>query len=396
MFFPPPCFLVPSSCRYNPEAQQRVIRMVEAQVDPMEPPKHKHKKVPRGPPSPPVPVLHSPPRKLTVADQQAWKVPPCVSNWKNARGYTIPLDKRLAADGRGLQEVTINNKFAMLSEALYIAERKATEDLRIRNQIRKKMAMREKEDKEQELRDMAMKARMERAGVAGGGLEGRVPDDDEEEYEEVEEHGERRDKDEGDLSPPVSQRAREGRGGEDDEGREGTGGRRSDRPSSRDWMGGGGGGVAQVPSGVNPAAAQGRRGVSNLPAWMTKGLAEKGLAQTQTQARGDEKGNRGSDDDDDDDRRHRARDRDTDRDAERDRDRDRSDRRRDDDDDDRRRARGGRGDSRDRDGRPDSRSRDRDRERDRSPGRARKVSNLPSWMTDVTAGEDISSGSGTS
>jgi hypothetical protein len=134
----------------------------------MEPPKHKHKKAPRGPPTPPVPVLHSPPRKLTVADSQAWKVPPCISNWKNARGYTIPLDKRLAADGRGLQEVTINNKFAMFSEALYITERKAAEDLRIRNQIRKKMALKEKEDRETELRDMALKARMERGG--GGGL----------------------------------------------------------------------------------------------------------------------------------------------------------------------------------------------------------------------------------
>ena len=141
--------------------------MVEAQVDPMEPPKHLIKKVPRGPGSPPVPILHSPPRKLTVEDGQAWKVPPCISNWKNARGYTIPLDKRLAADGRGLQEVTINNKFATLSESLYVAERKASEDLRIRNQIRKKMAMREKEDREKDLRDMASRARMDRAGVAG-------------------------------------------------------------------------------------------------------------------------------------------------------------------------------------------------------------------------------------
>lgn len=60
-----------------------------------------------GPPSPPVPVLHSPPRKVTVKEQQMWKIPPCVSNWKNAKGYTIPLDKRLAADGRGLQEVRL-------------------------------------------------------------------------------------------------------------------------------------------------------------------------------------------------------------------------------------------------------------------------------------------------
>ena len=33
---------------FNPNARQRVIRMVEAQVDPMEPPKFKHRKVARG------------------------------------------------------------------------------------------------------------------------------------------------------------------------------------------------------------------------------------------------------------------------------------------------------------------------------------------------------------
>jgi SNW domain-containing protein 1 len=160
--------------------------MVEAQVDPMEPPKHRIKKVPRGGGSPPVPVLHSPPRNLTVQDQQAWKIPPCISNWKNARGYTIPLDKRLAADGRGLQDVTINNKFASLSESLYIAERKAAEDLRIRNQIRKRMAMKEKEDKEKELREMASQARMERAGILSAG--GSAPAGDR--YEEARNHPE--------------------------------------------------------------------------------------------------------------------------------------------------------------------------------------------------------------
>lgn len=40
------------------------------------------------------------------------------------KGYTIPLDKRLAADGRGLQTVHINENFAKLAEALYIADRK--------------------------------------------------------------------------------------------------------------------------------------------------------------------------------------------------------------------------------------------------------------------------------
>lgn len=68
--------------------------------------------------------MHSPTRKVSVKEQKEWKIPPCVSNWKNAKGYTIPLDKRLAADGRGLQSNHINEKFAKLAEALYIADRK--------------------------------------------------------------------------------------------------------------------------------------------------------------------------------------------------------------------------------------------------------------------------------
>jgi len=140
--------------------------MVEAQVDPMEPPKFKtNKKIPRGPPSPPAPVMHSPSRKVTAKEQQEWKIPPCISNWKNARGYTIPLDKRLAADGRGLQQVHINENFAKLAEALYIADRKAREAVEMRAQIEKKLAQKEKEKKEQNLRDLAQKAREERAGI---------------------------------------------------------------------------------------------------------------------------------------------------------------------------------------------------------------------------------------
>ncbi len=41
------------------------------------------------------------------------------------QGYTIPLDKRLAADGRGLQETAINDNFAKFTEALYVAEQSA-------------------------------------------------------------------------------------------------------------------------------------------------------------------------------------------------------------------------------------------------------------------------------
>lgn len=203
--------------------------------------------VPRGPGSPPVPVMHSPPRPLTVKDQQDWKIPPCISNWKNSKvgfrrrragipaagpasemylpssagtiltcpaclqacsgpclccrtsgppvplrpaaraqpatpahrrvhpppplqGYTIPLDKRLAADGRGLQEVAINDQFAKFTEALYIAEQKARSAVEARAKMQRELLAREKERKERELRELALKARMDRLG--GGGVAG--------------------------------------------------------------------------------------------------------------------------------------------------------------------------------------------------------------------------------
>ncbi|GAA0164608.1 RNA splicing factor [Lithospermum erythrorhizon] len=154
------------SAAFNSGAKERIIRMVEMPVDPMEPPKFKHKRVPKASGSPPVPVMHSPPRPVTVKDQQDWKIPPCISNWKNPKGYTIPLDKRLAADGRGLQEVQINDNFAKLSEAMYVAEQKAREAVAMRSKVQKEMAMKEKEKKEMELRELARKARAERTGAA--------------------------------------------------------------------------------------------------------------------------------------------------------------------------------------------------------------------------------------
>lgn len=100
------------SAQYNSGASHRLIKMHEVQHDPLEPPKFRHKKVgmmasdgvlsspsfiylsltkgfsprrlqvPQGPCSPPVPVMHSPPRSITAKDQTSWKIPPSISNWK--------------------------------------------------------------------------------------------------------------------------------------------------------------------------------------------------------------------------------------------------------------------------------------------------------------------------
>ncbi|XP_059045911.1 puff-specific protein Bx42 [Achroia grisella] len=183
---------------FNSGAKQRVIRMVEAQVDPMEPPRFQiNKKIPRAAPSPPAPVLHSPPRRVSVKQQRDWKVPPCVSHWKNAKGYTIPLDKRLAADGRGLQQVHINENFSKLAEALYIADRKAREAVEARAQLERRLAQREKEKKEEHLRMLAQRARDHRAGIhgpedgEGAGLGASVDDVAERDQLRAERHRER-------------------------------------------------------------------------------------------------------------------------------------------------------------------------------------------------------------
>jgi SNW domain-containing protein 1 len=112
--------------------------------------------------------MHSPPRKLTAEDQEAWKIPPPVSNWKNPKGYTVPLDKRLAADGRGLQDVTINDKFAQFAEALFTADRHAREEVKQRALMQQRLAEKEKAQKEEHLRMLAQKAREERAGAGSG------------------------------------------------------------------------------------------------------------------------------------------------------------------------------------------------------------------------------------
>ena len=179
----------PTFVRYQATAQMgddtqprdRIVKIVQRQIDPFEPPKHKHKKIPRGPPSPPPPVLHSPPRKLTAADQEAWRVseshqscmkadtnmarqiPPSISNWKNPKGYTIPLDKRLAASGRGDHDIEISDEHSKLAQALADAEMKAREDVRQRHAMQEKLAEKEKQQKEEHLRMLAQKAREERA-----------------------------------------------------------------------------------------------------------------------------------------------------------------------------------------------------------------------------------------
>eukprot|EP01086_Lenisia_limosa_P009181 TRINITY_DN32419_c0_g1_i1.p1 TRINITY_DN32419_c0_g1~~TRINITY_DN32419_c0_g1_i1.p1 ORF type:complete len:485 (-),score=154.17 TRINITY_DN32419_c0_g1_i1:42-1304(-) len=150
---------------YTEGASRRLVKMKTMGVDPLEPPKFRHSKAPSMPPEAPAPVLHSPTRKMTKEEKAAWVIPPSISNWKNSKGYTIPLDKRMAADGRGLLETSINDNFAKFSEALFIAERKAREEVEKRAQLQKTLQQKEREREEEKFREMAAQARLERVTV---------------------------------------------------------------------------------------------------------------------------------------------------------------------------------------------------------------------------------------
>lgn len=144
----------------NAGASQRIAQLVEALVDPIEPPRFAHKKAPQNTPSPPAPVLQSPKRKPTAAERIDWEFPPVVSTWKTPRGYTIALDNNDASP-------SVRRWLAEFAETLYVADRTAREDVVKRARFHKSVIAREKEAKEAKLRNLAARAQREQSGIRG-------------------------------------------------------------------------------------------------------------------------------------------------------------------------------------------------------------------------------------
>lgn len=152
------------------QESSRLIKIVDVQQDPMAPPKFKQKKTMERPPSPPAPLLHDPTTKnLTKEEQQKWYIPPAISNWKNPNGFTIALDKRVAIDGRDpvnpgdVNNEEISENFINLAEALEDADKKAREEIKLRNAMKKKLLEKENKEKETKLRILAQRAREQRS-----------------------------------------------------------------------------------------------------------------------------------------------------------------------------------------------------------------------------------------
>lgn len=145
----------------NPD-DVKLIKIQEVPEDPFAPPQFKSKRIPQGPGSPPRVVLRSPPRKLTAEDQKDWKIPPCISNWNNKKGYTIPLEMRLAADGRTKTLPTINENFSKFTSALYASEKAFRKELEEKEKIQQQLAFEDLKKAEDNLREKAQLAREKR------------------------------------------------------------------------------------------------------------------------------------------------------------------------------------------------------------------------------------------
>ncbi|KAL6189782.1 hypothetical protein ACLB2K_036184 [Fragaria x ananassa] len=151
--------------KYSEEEIEKTTAETKAALEKIVNDDGEDKRVPKASGEPPVPVLHSPPRPVSFADKKEWSIPPCISQFKNPKGYTIPLDKREGVDGRRLQDVQVSENFAHLPDALHAALLKCKEELDLRTKVQMERKE-EQETREQELRNIARRARAEGTAFA--------------------------------------------------------------------------------------------------------------------------------------------------------------------------------------------------------------------------------------
>ena len=145
----------------NPEST-KIVKISEVPEDPFAPPQFKTKRIPQGPGSPPKVILRSPPRKITEEDQKGWKIPPCTSNYKNKKGFIIPLEMRLAADGRSSIKPTISENFSKFTSALYAQEKVVRKEQEEKEKLKNQLVLEGLKKTEEEIREKAQLARQKR------------------------------------------------------------------------------------------------------------------------------------------------------------------------------------------------------------------------------------------
>ena len=137
----------------NSNKNSHLIKLVALPVDPLSNLKYKHHKIP---------LSNTNEKNLSLEEQKKWKIPPCVNMSNNPKGLVIPLDIRLANDGRNLREYKANKNFAKFADILALTEKNVRKEIEDRNKIAQSIQIAAAMKKEQELKEAAKQARMER------------------------------------------------------------------------------------------------------------------------------------------------------------------------------------------------------------------------------------------
>jgi SNW domain-containing protein 1 len=148
----------------NSSKNSHLIKLVALPVDPLSNIKYRHHKIPLSNTNEKnfVPVLQTPSKPLSLEEQKKWKIPPCVNMSNNPKGLVIPLDIRLANDGRNLREYKANKNFAKFADILALTEKNVRKEIDERNKIAHSIQIAAAMKKELELKEAAKQARMER------------------------------------------------------------------------------------------------------------------------------------------------------------------------------------------------------------------------------------------
>ena len=148
----------------NSLKNSHLIKLVALPVDPLSNIKYRHHKIPLSNTNEKnfVPVLQTPSKPLSLEEQKKWKIPPCVNMSNNPKGLVIPLDIRLANDGRNLREYKANKNFAKFADILALTEKNVRKEIDERNKIAQSIQIAAAMKKELELKEAAKQARMER------------------------------------------------------------------------------------------------------------------------------------------------------------------------------------------------------------------------------------------
>lgn len=143
-----------TTVRYHGESEYEV-RIAEKRADPLDPSHFRNRKPVALQNEDPEPILTDPVKKLTPEEEEYWRVPTCVSNWRNPAGYVIPMDKRVGADARRFEQPELSDNFSLLNKALQIAQSSITESLAQRNLIERQLQQKKKRDEEEKMREEA-------------------------------------------------------------------------------------------------------------------------------------------------------------------------------------------------------------------------------------------------